>query len=143
MSYRFLEDVAIADVAFEAWGDDPGAVFTSAAEATMNVMVADLDSLILRDRRAVELDGEALDMLLFDFLQEVIFYKDAQRLLLRPEAVHVESREGVHKVSGELIGEELDMERHELVVDVKAVTLHRFALERVGRRWRAFVVLDI
>jgi SHS2 domain-containing protein len=40
-------------------------------------------------------------------------------------------------------GEELDMDRHELVVDANAVTLHRFALERVGRRWRAFVVLEI
>ncbi len=40
-------------------------------------------------------------------------------------------------------GEELDMDRHELVVDVKAVTLHRYALERVDKRWRAFVVLDI
>ena len=39
-------------------------------------------------------------------------------------------------------GEKSDMDLHELVMDVKAVTLHRFALERAGKRWRAFVVLD-
>ncbi len=143
MSYRFLEDIAIADVAFEAWGEDPGALFTAAAEATLNVMVADLNTLALKDRRSVKLEAEALDLLLFDFLQEVIFYKDAERLLLRPVNVHAGERDGTFNVSGELVGEELDMERHDLVVDVKAVTLHRFVVERVDGRWRAFVVLDI
>ncbi len=143
LSYRFLEDIAIADVAFEARGDDLGALFTAAAEATLNVMLADLDTLALKDRRSVKLEAEELDLLLFDFLQEVIFYKDAERLLLRPVNVLVRKREGTFGVSAELVGEELDMERHDLVVDVKAVTLHRFLVERIDRLWRAFVVLDI
>lgn len=143
MSYRFIENIAIADVAFEAWGDDLAGVLTAAAEATLNVMVSDLDSVVLRSRRTVNLEAEEPDLLLFDFLQEVIFFKDANRLLLRPANVVAEAREGVFKVSADLVGEELDMERHDLVVDVKAVTLHRFVVERVDGRWRAFVVLDI
>ncbi len=143
MSYRYLEDIAIADVAFEAWGKDLGALFTAAAEATLNVMVADLNTLTIRDRRYVKLEAEELDLLLFGFLQEVIYYKDAQRLLLRPLNVFVGEREGTFKVSADLVGEELDMERHELVVDVKAVTLHRFLVERIDGQWRALVVLDI
>lgn len=143
MSYRFIEDIAIADVAFEAWGEDLAGVLTAAAEATLNVMVSNLDSVALRDRRPVSLEAEEPDLLLFDFLQEVIFFKDANRLLLRPANVVAEEREGIFKVSADLVGEELDMERHDLVVDVKAVTLHRFVVERVDGRWRAFVVLDI
>lgn len=143
MSYRFIEDIAIADVAFEAWGDDLGGVLASAAEATLNVMVSDLDSVTPRDMRTVNLEAEEPDLLLFDFLQEVIFFKDANRLLLRPANVVAEERGSVFKVSADLVGEELDMERHDLVVDVKAVTLHRFVVERVNERWRAFVVLDI
>ena len=143
MPYRFIEDIAIADVAFEAWGEDLAGVLTAAAEATLNVMVSDLASVALIDRRTVNLQAEEPDLLLFDFLQEVIFFKDANRLLLRPANVVAEAREGVFKVSADLVGEELDMERHDLVVDVKAVTLHRFVVERVDGRWRAFVVLDI
>ncbi|MDE2999412.1 MAG: archease [Gemmatimonadota bacterium] len=143
MSYRFIEDVAIADVAFEAWGEDLGEVLASAAEATLNVMVSDLDTVAQRDRRTVNLEAEEPDLLLFDFLQEVIFFKDANRLLLRPANVLAEAHEGIFRVSADLVGEELDMERHDLVVDVKAVTLHRFVVERVNGRWRAFVVLDI
>lgn len=143
MSYRFIEDIAIADVAFEAWGDDLGGVLGAAAEATLNVMVSDLDSVASRERRTVNLEAEEPDLLLFDFLQEVIFFKDANRLLLRPENIVVEEREAGFKISADLVGEELDMERHDLIVDVKAVTLHRFVVERVDGRWRAFVVLDI
>ena len=143
MSYRFIEDIAIADVAFEAWGDDLGGVLTAAAEATLNVMVSDLDSVASGERRTVNLEAEEPDLLLFDFLQEVIFFKDANRLLLRPANVVVEAHETGFKVQADLVGEELDMERHDLIVDVKAVTLHRFVVERVEGRWRAFVVLDI
>ncbi len=143
MSYRFIEDIAIADVAFEAWGDDLGGVLTAAAEATLNVMVSDLDSVASGERRTVNLEADEPDLLLFDFLQEVIFFKDANRLLLRPANVVVEEHETGFKVQADLVGEELDMERHDLIVDVKAVTLHRFVVERVDGRWRAFVVLDI
>jgi SHS2 domain-containing protein len=40
-------------------------------------------------------------------------------------------------------GEILDPERHHPRVDVKAVTLHHFRLERTDRGWRASVILDI
>jgi hypothetical protein len=42
MPYRFLEDIATADIAFEARGETLEEVFTAAAEATMNVMIESL-----------------------------------------------------------------------------------------------------
>ena len=47
---RNLEDLAAADVAFQAWGTNLEETFIAAADATMNVMVEDL---------AIELPGEA------------------------------------------------------------------------------------
>ena len=143
MSYRFLEDVAIADVAFEAWGDTVEAMFVAAAEATMNVMVEDLETVAKRTRRSVQVEAEASDLLLFNFLQEFIFYKDAERLLLRAETVRIEQEGETFRASADLAGEELDMHRHDLIVDVKAVTLHRFWVGKTERGWEAFVILDI
>ena len=143
MPYRFLEDVAIADVAFEAWGDTVEAMFAAAAEATMNVMVGDLEAIAVRVRRSVRVESDALDLLLFNFLQELIFYKDAEQLLLRVEAIQLEKDRPPFSVVAELAGETLDMERHELVADVKAVTLHKFRVEETERGWEAFVILDI
>src|SRR5437773_10828332 len=83
MPYNFLEDVGTADIAFEATGRDLPELFRDAADATTNVMIDNLDAIEPRETRQIELSNDKLDMLLFDLLQEVIFLKDAQRLLVR------------------------------------------------------------
>ena len=143
MPYRFLEAVSIADVAFEAWGDTVEAMFVAAAEATMNVMVADLETISRRIRRSIRVEADALDLLLFNFLQELIFYKDAEQLLLRADRVRISAQPSPLSASADLSGEKLDTNRHDLLVDVKAVTLHRFQVSKTGRGHEAFVILDI
>ncbi len=143
MPYEFLDDVATADIAFRAWGKDLEETFVAAADATMNVMVENLDSIDPRDRRQIKLENDMLDMLLFNFLQELIYYKDAEKLLLRVNQVKIK-KSGQHFVlEGIGAGEKLDLSRHHTRVDVKAVTLHRFSLEKSDQGWRVFVILDI
>ena len=43
MPYTYLEEIAIADIAFRATGKTEEEVFAAAADATVNVMVEDLD----------------------------------------------------------------------------------------------------
>jgi SHS2 domain-containing protein len=143
MPYEFLDDVAIADVQFRAWGTDLGEVFRAAADATMNVMIHDLASIQPRLERTFTLANEAADMLLFDFLQELIYHKDVEQLLLRVPEVTLEERDGEYRLCARAVGEHLDPQRHEQGVDVKAVTLHRFSLVRDDRGWAATVILDI
>jgi len=50
----------------------------------MNAMIDNLDAIALQETRELQLDNEALDLLLFNFLQELIYYKDSELLLLRP-----------------------------------------------------------
>ena len=83
MPYKFLDEIATADIAFEATGRDLPELFSDAADATMNVMIDNLDAIEARETRQIELSNDKLDMLLFDFLQELIYFKDAERLLLR------------------------------------------------------------
>jgi SHS2 domain-containing protein len=82
-------------------------------------------------------------MLLFSFLQELIFYKDARRLLLHANQVRIEEREGLFRLEASLSGEQINASRHRLLVDVKAVTLHRFKLQFENGLWQAVVVLDV
>ena len=143
MPYEFLEDVATADIAFRAWGQDLEETFIAAAEATMNVMVEELDSIQPRERREFKLENEALDMLLFNFLQELIYYKDAEKLLLRVNQVEIKGKDQHRILEAMTVGEKLDPNRHHTRVDVKAVTLHRFHLEKTDQGWKVFVILDI
>jgi SHS2 domain-containing protein len=109
----------------------------------MNVMVDALDAIVPRESRSIDLASEALDMLLFELLQELIYYKDAEELLLRLHSLRIEEGEGSYRLLAEARGEKIDRERHPLNVDVKAVTLHRFSVEKTPAGWRAAVILDI
>jgi SHS2 domain-containing protein len=143
MSYEFLEDIAIADIAFRAWGKNLEEVFKAAGDATINAMIDNLEAIELKETRTFSLENDALDMLLFNFLQEFIYYKDSELLLLRAQQIEIEEKNGEYHLSAVTQGETLDRDRHEERVDVKAVTLHRFQLEKTEDGWTALVILDI
>jgi len=143
MPFQYLEDIGTADIAFEATGRDLSELFTSAAAATMNVMIDNLDAIEPRETRRIELKDDAIDMLLFDFLQELIYFKDAERLLLRVREIRIEEKEGAYSLKATTAGEPLDPARHQQRADVKAVTLHNFRVEKTKGGWKASVILDI
>ncbi len=143
MSHRFIEEEAVSDVAFEALGKDLPEVFKSAGDAVMNVMIENLDAIKPVESRVIEADNDELDLLLLDFLQNLVFYKDADRLLLRAGQIEVSQRDGTWHLRALGEGEHLDPDRHIQRADVKAVTLHNFRLEQVASGWRAHVILDI
>lgn len=143
MTYRYLEDIAIADAAFEAWGRDLEEVFISAADATTNVMVEDLGSILRQEALHIEVEGRALDLLLYSFISEIVFIKDARRLLLRFDKVEIEERDGLYYLRAKAWGSPIDPGRQSLKADVKAVTLHRLSLIETREGWRATAVLDI
>ena len=152
MPYRYLDDLTTADVAFEARGGTLEELFTSAWEATVLVMVEDpaaLAELAARGRteiRSITVEEPSLELLLHSFLQEAIYYKDAESLLLRIETCRVsEGREPgeAARVEARAVGEPIDPERQRLGTDVKAVTFFHLSLTRDSRGWRATVVLDV
>ena len=143
MPYKYLEDIGTADIAFEAAGRNLPELFTAAADATMNVMIENLDAIEPRETRRIELKNDEIDMLLFDFLQELIYFKDAESLLLRVREIRMEEREGAYSLKATTAGEPLDAGRHQQRADVKAVTLHDFRVEKTEGGWKTRVLLDI
>jgi SHS2 domain-containing protein len=143
MPYHYLEEIGTADIAFEATGRDLPELFIAAADATMNVMIDNLDAIEPRETRHIELVNDKLDMLLFDFLQEFVYFKDADRLLLRVREVSIHENEGKFSLKAKTAGEPLHVARHHQRADVKAVTLHNFSVEEQDDGWKARVLLDI
>jgi SHS2 domain-containing protein len=143
MPYHYLEEIGTADIAFEATGRDLPELFKDAADATMNVMIDNLEAIEPRETRHIELSNHQIDMLLFDFLQELIFFKDAERLLLRVRNIRIDEKDKKYFLETEAAGETLDAARHQQRADVKAVTLHNFSVEKENGGWRARVILDI
>ena len=143
MPFHYLEDIGTADIAFEATGRDLPELFTAAADATINVMIDNLDAIESRETQHIGLSSDSIEMLLFDFLQELIYFKDAKRLLLRARDTQIDQKGEAYFLKAKVVGERLDDTRHQQRADVKAVTLHGFSVEKQDSGWKAKVLLDI
>ncbi|MDG6948001.1 MAG: archease [Nitrososphaerota archaeon] len=140
MTFRYLPDVALADVAFEAEAGSLGELFESCALALTDIMVdpATLEPAVTRE---ISLESDDADRLLYDFRSELIVAKDVDSLLFKEYSVEI-APDG-RSLRATARGEPIDRERHSLRNDVKAVTMHMFGITREGGGWMATIVLDI
>ena len=141
--YRYLEEIATADVAFEARGATLKETFLAAADATLNTMVEEIGTVAPREHRVFSLAADSLDLLLLELLQELVYCKDADRLLLHVRDLRIEETGSGYRLHADACGETIDPGKHPLLADVKAVTLHRLVVESTPDGWRAVVVLDV
>lgn len=144
MPYQYLDDIATADIAFKAWGASREEMFLAACDATMNVMVEDLDTIAGKEERLITVEESSLEMLLYQMLQELVYHKDAGQVLLRVSDVEIHDRpQGFKGLKALAYGERIAPSKHSLGVDIKAVTLHRLNVRQTDDGWEATVVLDI
>ncbi|HLC51427.1 MAG TPA: archease [archaeon] len=141
MPYKFIEDIAVADVAFEATGKTLEELFESAALATTNVMIRNLESIKPKVKKTVKIQASDVENLLHKFLSEIVFLKDAKRLVFISYKLKIDEKK--NSLEAVLYGDKLDRNKQIHIVDVKAVTWHLFKVEKTQKGWRAQVILDI
>lgn len=140
MTFRYLPDVALADIAFEAEAPTASSLFESCALALTDIMV-DPATLEMKVKRELALHSDDRDRLLYDFLTELIYMKDVDSLLFAKFEVQV-AADG-KALGATAWGEAIDRGRHRLRNDVKAVTMHLFGIRQEGEEMKVTVVLDI
>jgi len=146
MPYVYLEDKATADVAFKAWGKTLDELFVSCTKALLAIMVAHPENIGPAEERTVEFQAETLDFLLHQFLQEIIYFKDAQRLFLKVKDILIEPPENEGKswrLRATLVGEPIELHEDELLADIKGITFHDFFLENKENQWEATITVDV
>lgn len=142
-SYRLFEHTA--DFGVEAEGPTLAALFAAAARGMFAVVT---DPAMVRPAREwpVAVSAPDLELLLHAFLDELLYLHLVWRVLVA-DLGPVEVREPAAGAEGQVRavarGEPLDPTRHELRVEIKAVTLHGLRVERSGAGWRARVVFDV
>lgn len=136
-----MEDIAVADVAFEAKGRNLEELFVSCAEALENCM-ADLKSIGAKTKKEIKLKNETADLLLYDFLSELIFLKDTKQMLFGKFSVKIKQNKNLEMVV-QMLGEKIDPKKHKLEDDVKAVTMHDYKIEKIKSGYKTQILLDI
>ncbi|MEK6974057.1 MAG: archease [Nanoarchaeota archaeon] len=141
MKYRYLEDVAIADIAFEAYGEDINELFINCGLALTDCMV-NMKQVKPNIKKTISLKSEKIEDLLYDFLSEIIFIKDTDGLLFSKYDISIKEKKGF-SLNADCFGDKIDYEKLELRNDVKAVTMHMFEIKKEKNRYKATVVVDI
>lgn len=141
MPYRYIDSVS--DVGFTADGETLEELFLECWNATLNVMIGDALAIEKKIAKRIEIADSDLDLLLFDFLQELIYYKDAERIFLCIEDIVISRIGSGYFLNADARGEVIDRSKHHILIDVKAVTMHRFSLTGRDDHWEATVILDV
>jgi SHS2 domain-containing protein len=133
-------DITTADVAFVAYGRDLNELFANAALAMFNVII-DTRNVESKIEREIKVEGDDLVSLLFNWLNELLFYVDAENLAFSEFDVVVDREK--FTLTAKCRGEEIDLEKHDVKTHVKAATMHKMTVERKDGYWEARVILDI
>jgi len=128
-----------ADVGLRMRAGSLDELFADAGRALFSVIVANFDAVRPVQELALRVDGDRHDDLLFDWLAELLYTFDARRLLLCDFRVRLD-RTGLEATAR---GEPFDPDRHELDVEVKAITYHGLKVEQEGDGWLAEVIVDL
>lgn len=135
--YELFEHTA--DMGLRVRAENLSGLFEDAARALFSVIVANLDSVRPVQEVTIRLSAGQLDDLLFDWLAELLFRFDAHRTVFGEFQVDVQGNQLTAVARGELI----DPARHELDMEVKAITYHGLKVEHNDQGWLAEVIVDL
>jgi len=137
MKYKILDHTA--DVIFEIYGKNINELFKNAAIATFDVMVR-RSSISPKIKKEITLTNKSLELLLFDFIEELIFLKDSEYVVFKNFRIKITKK---YELKATLIGEKISPKKHSLITDVKAITLHKFKLKKLKDSYKATMLLDL
>jgi SHS2 domain-containing protein len=134
MRYELLEHTA--DVMIRAYGSDLEECFANAAYALFD-QITDASKVRPDEKIRFVISGHDNESLLYNFLSEFLFIRDAKGLVL--SEFHVRIKGTTLRCTAK--GERFDSERHPYRHDVKAITYHM--LEANIEEPSVTVILDI
>ena len=136
--FEFEEIGHTSEVGIRVRGADLGELFVNAARATMTLIAPDAHEVEPTVTREIELEAMDLEVLLVDWLSELLYLHETEYELysrfkvhgISPTHVRAEARGGPAK-------------GHELRKHIKAVTFNDLSIEETDSGWQGTVIFDV
>ena len=135
--YEFINHTT--DLGIRVRGISLKELFENAARAMFDLIV-DLDTVKTRNQITIEIKGDELEELLADWLRDILYRYNGDEYLLKEFKIEKISPEGL---KARVRGEKLDMSRHSLKREIKAVTYHDLKIKKLNHEWQAQIIFDI
>ena len=140
MGYSFFSHTGDIGIAVTAASLD--GLFADAAIALTETMT-DHGLVAAARSTPVSLRSTALDLLLVDWLNDLVYRFDTEGFLASSARVAVARDGSDWVVAGSIEGEILEPARHPVKLLVKAATYHALQVSQTSDGWRATVVIDV
>ena len=123
-TYEYFD--VTADIGFKAYGNDLNEAFENASVAMFNI-ITDTANVRPTKEFKFEMDSEDEVSLLYDYLEELLFYHEVEFMLF--SEFHVEIDDNLH-LEARILGEEIDWQKHERKTEIKAITFHKMDVRK-------------
>jgi len=114
-------------------------LLVDAARGLLAMLVANPEEVRPIQTKTISIDESEPAYLLFDWLSELLYAFEADRLLL----VEFDLKLHGHQLTATCRGEQMDARRHQMEHEVKAITYHGLRVEQTTAGWQAEVIVDI
>lgn len=123
-SYEYFE--ATADIGLKAYGKNLNEAFKNASLAIFNIISNTSDIEALKEIE-FEITSEDEVSLLYDYLEELLFYHETEFMLFSKFNVKID--ENLH-LKAKIKGETINWDKHERKTEIKAITFHKMKVSK-------------
>ncbi|HEY0088488.1 MAG TPA: archease [Candidatus Lokiarchaeia archaeon] len=140
--YEFLDHTA--DVQVKSWGATLEEAFAQTAYSLMAIMTPNLKKIEATEEKKIKIEAEDKEALLFDFLSELLYIFDVDNLVFSQINVkEISQTENNFTLEAILKGEKFNKEKHEIGIEVKAITYSFMEINEAKDRVEIKIVFDI
>jgi SHS2 domain-containing protein len=140
--FEFREHTA--DVQVRSWGSSLEEAFSQTAYSLMTTITPDLKKVAPKIEQKITIEAEDKEALLFDFLSEFLYIFDVNELVFSQIYVRpIEKINDNYKLRATLKGEKFDLDKHEIGIEVKAITYSFLTIEEKHESTIIDIVFDI
>ena len=130
-----------ADIGFYAFGKDLNEAFENAGLAMFNI-ISNTDNVDNGKSIEFEITSEDDVSLLYDYLEELLFYHEVEFMLFCEFDVQIEEADGSYCLKAIIKGEDINWDKHERNCEIKAITFHQMEVD-VGDAVQLKAIVDL
>ena len=123
-NYEYFD--VTADIGFKAYGKSLNEAFENAGLAIFNI-ISDTSNVEPKKEISFKVRSEDEISLLYDFLEELLFYHEIEFMLFSEFHVEIDD---MLQLRATIRGEAIDWDRHERKTETKAITYHKMDVRK-------------
>ena len=128
-----------ADIGFYAFGKNLNEAFENAGLAIFNI-ISNTDTINPQKSIEFEITSEDEVSLLYDYLEELLFYHEVEFMLFSEFIIEIEKTDDDYHLKAIIKGEDINWDKHERDCEIKAITFHQMEVNMSDDVWLKAIV---